>query len=147
MYEGQASYALPLPIDGRVSCEALWSNGCTNNMKSVARVADALRLPDGNDMRVADALHLPEGTAVMRDAVALHLPVTLKGTVTQNNVLSIPMNDVMSASPVSCVSSSGKGLINRCTKRFHNKQLRVIQISIPVCLLQGHHNVCMARGS
>ena len=132
-YKGRVADALPLPIERRVSCDALRSNSCTNDMKSVARVADAL--------------HLPKGTAFMRDADALHLPVTLKGTVTQNDVLRTPMNDVMSASPVSCVSSSGKGLINRCTKRFHNKQLRVIQISILVCLLQGHHNVCMARGS
>ena len=62
--------ALPLTVDRRVTCEALRSNGCTNNMRSVARVAEALRLPDGNDMRVAVALHLPDGTAVMR--VALH---------------------------------------------------------------------------
>ena len=77
MYKGRVASALSLPVDRRVSCEALRSNGCNDNMKSVARVADALRLPDGNDMRVADALHLPVGTAVMRDAVALHLPVTL----------------------------------------------------------------------
>ena len=51
--------ALPLTVDRRVSCEALRSNSCTNNMRSVARVAEALRLPDGNDMRVADALRLP----------------------------------------------------------------------------------------
>ena len=80
MGNGRDADALPLTIERRVSCEALRSNGCTNNM-----------------------------TAVMRDAAALHLPVTLKGTVTQNNVLRIPMNDVMPASPVSCVSSGGKG--------------------------------------
>ena len=91
MRKRRDAYALFMPIDRRVSCIALRSNGCTNNMRSVARVADALRLPVGNDMRVADALRLPEGTAVMRDADALHIPVTLKGTVTQNNVLRIPM--------------------------------------------------------
>ena len=52
-----------------VSCDAIRFN---NNIiiRSVARVAVALRLPDGNDTRVAVALRLPEGTAVMR--VALH---------------------------------------------------------------------------
>ena len=134
-YKGRVADALPLPIERRVSCDALRSNSCTNDMKSVARVADALRLPDGNDMRVADALRLPEGTAVMRDDLALHLPVTLKGTVTQNHVLRIPMNDVMSASPVSCVSSGGKGPDQPVYQKISHKQERVIQISILVCLL------------
>jgi len=142
MYEGQASYALPLPIDGRVSCEALWSNGCNNNMKSAARVADALRLPVGNDMRVADALHLPKGTAVLRDADALHLLVTLKGTVTQNDVLRTPMNDVMSASPVSCVSSGGKGSDQPVYQKI-SQQARTSDSDINNCVSSAGTSQCM----
>ena len=138
----QDADALPLTVDRRVSCEALRSNGCTNNMRSVARVAEALRLPDGNDMRVADALRLPEGTAVMRDAVALHLPVTLKGTVTQNNVLRIPMNDVMSASPVSCVSSGGKGPDQPVYQKI-SQQARTSDSDINTCVSSAGTSQCM----
>ena len=107
---------------------ALRSNGGTNNIRSVARVADAL--------------HLPEGTAVMRDADALHLPVTLKGTVTQNNVLRIHMNDVMSASPVSCVSSGGKGPDQHVYQKISH-QARTSNSDINTCVSSAGTSQCM----
>ena len=128
MYKGRVAGAVSLPIDRCVSSEALRSNGCTNNMKSVARVADAL--------------HLPKGTAVMRDADAMHLSVTLKETVTQNDVLRTPINDVMSASPVSCVSSGGKGPDQPVYQKI-SQQARTSDSDINNCVSSAGTSQCM----